>query len=278
MSEVKSQRRRAQRARGARAESAGGSAGKGAAPRAATDEQVYEAIHEAVLDHRLPPGTKLKEVPLAELFGVTRSVVRKALARLAHERLVQLRMNRGAVVASPSIDESRHLFAARRAIEGAIVDALARSITKAQARELRALVQEEDAAYRRGEVRAGLKLSLEFHRVLARMAGNTVLSEFLEQLVARTPLVLLAYRGPATHAGCSNDEHVAIVDAIAAGDGDRAVALMRRHLDSLASQLHFEEEEPVTDLAAIFGRPRTSVSPDPKRGGEALRIAAVRQP
>jgi DNA-binding GntR family transcriptional regulator len=254
VSETKSNRRAAQRARNARPGTAAGAVGNGAAPRAATDEQVYAAVHEAVLDHRLPPGTKLKEVALAELFGVTRSVVRKALARLAHERLVELRVNRGAVVASPSIDESRHLFAARRAIEGAIVDALARSVTKAQVRELRALVQEEDAAYRRGEVRAGLKLSIEFHRVLARMAGNTVLAEFLEQLVARTPLVLLAYRGPATHASCSNDEHVAIVDAIAAGDGDRAVALMRGHLDSLASQLQFEEEEPVTDLAAIFGK------------------------
>src|SRR5215470_3764886 len=61
----------------------------------APDENLYAAIHEAILDHRLPPGTKLKEIPLAELFGVTRSVVRKALGRLAHERVVELRTNRG---------------------------------------------------------------------------------------------------------------------------------------------------------------------------------------
>jgi DNA-binding GntR family transcriptional regulator len=222
----------------------------------AADEGVYAAIHEAILDHRLPPGTKLKEVPLAELFGVTRNVVRKALARLAHERLVELRVNRGAVVASPSIEESRSLFAARLVIEGATVAALARSITKAQARELRALVHEEDAAYQRGEVRAGLKLSRDFHCVIARMAGNSVLTEFLEQIVARTPLVLLAYRGPSQHAGCANDEHAAITEAIVAGQADKAVALLRGHLDSLAERLHLEEEEATTDLAAIFGKRR----------------------
>jgi DNA-binding GntR family transcriptional regulator len=223
---------------------------------AASDEAVYAAIHEAVLDHRLPPGTKLKEIPLAELFGVTRSVVRKALARLAHERVVELRTNRGAIVASPSVEESRNLFAARLVIERAIVDALARSITKPQARELRALVQEENAAYQRGEMRAGLKLSREFHCVIARMAGNTVLTEFLEQLVARTPLVLLAYRGPMQHTGCANDEHAAIADAIAAGQADKAVTLLKSHLDSLAGHLQLEEEETATDLAAIFGKRR----------------------
>jgi DNA-binding GntR family transcriptional regulator len=223
---------------------------------AAADEAVYAAIHEAVLDHRLPPGTKLKEIPLAELFGVTRGVVRKVLARLAHERVVELRANRGAIVASPSVEESRNLFAARRVIESAIVEALARSITKAQARELRALVHEENAAYLRGEVRAGLKLSRDFHCVIARMAGNTVLTEFLEQLIARTPLVLLAYRGPMQHAGCANDEHAAIAEAIIAGQADKAVGLLHGHLDSLAGHLQLEEEEAATDLAAIFGKRR----------------------
>lgn len=227
-----------------------------AVPAATPDEGVYAAIHDAILDHRLPPGTKLKEIPLAELFGVTRNVVRKALARLAHERVVDLRANRGAIVASPSVEESRNLFAARQVIESAIVSSLARSLTKAQARELRALVQEENAAYQRGEVRAGLKLSRDFHCVIARMAGNSVLTEFLEQIVARTPLVLLAYRGPSQHAGCANDEHAAIADAIVAGQADKAVNLLKVHLDSLAQHLDLEEEEATTDLAAIFGKRR----------------------
>lgn len=230
--------------------------GRVAPRRADGDDRVYRAIHEAILDHRLPPGTRLAEIALAGLFGATRTVVRKALARLEHERLVELRANRGAVVASPSIDESRHLFGARRAIECAIVRALSRSITRAQARELRALVREEVSAYRRGEMRHGLKLSIAFHRKIAAMAGNTVLCEFLDQLVARTPLVLLAYRGPQGHAACTDDEHSAIAEAIAAGEGDRASRLMSAHLDAIASQLRLADEDPATNLATIFAGKR----------------------
>src|ERR1700726_4966887 len=66
------------------------------------ENEIYRRIYDAVLDHRLQPGTKLKEVALAEAFGANRGVVRKVLTRLAYDRLVALRPNRGAVVAIPS--------------------------------------------------------------------------------------------------------------------------------------------------------------------------------
>ena len=105
---------------------------------------VYAQIYEAVLDHRLPPGTKLKEVPLAELFGVTRGSIRKAFTQLHAMNIIELRPNRGAIVASPSVAESRDLFAARRIIESSIVDILAREITKPQIRQLRMMVKQEE--------------------------------------------------------------------------------------------------------------------------------------
>jgi DNA-binding GntR family transcriptional regulator len=218
------------------------------------DDRVCATIHEAVLDHRLPPGTKLKEIPLAELFGVTRAVIRKSLARLAHLRLVELRPNRGAVVASPTAAEARDLFAARRAIEGAIVASLAAEVTREQLRELRAMTRSEREAYAAGDARRGLKLSVDFHRVLARMAGNAVLAEFLDQLVARTPLVVLAHQGPATDNACSIDEHSEVVDALAAGDGERAVATMSAHLDALLARLDLEgPARRETDLGVLLG-------------------------
>lgn len=221
---------------------------------ASVDDRICATIHEAVLDHRLPPGTKLKEVALAELFGVTRAVIRKALGRLAHMRLVDLRPNRGAVVASPTADEARDLFAARRAIEGAIVSSLAPRVTREQLRELKAMTRAERDTYAAGDARLGLKLSVEFHRVLARMAGNAVLSEFLDQLVARTPLVVLAHQGPATDNACSIDEHSQIVDAMGAGDGARAVATMVAHLDALLARLDLDEAaRQETDLGVLLG-------------------------
>jgi DNA-binding GntR family transcriptional regulator len=220
---------------------------------APTEGEVFERIHAAVLDHRLQPGTKLREVALAQAFGVNRNVVRKVLARLAFARLIDLRPNRGATVASPTVEESRDLFAARRAVEAAIVDAAARRITAGQARALRALVGREHDAYRRGELRRGLKMSLEFHREIAAVAGNGVLAELLEQLVARTPLVVLAYRGRSSGSACSNDEHMRIVDAIAAGQAAKAVAAMNAHLANLEGRLDLSTTGAASeDLAQLF--------------------------
>ena len=221
---------------------------------AAVDDRIHATIHEAVLDHRLPPGTRLGEVALAELFGVTRAVIRKVLARLAHTRLVDLRPNRGAVVASPTAEEARDLFAARTAIEGAIVSQLAQVVTREQLRELKSMTRAERDAYDAGDARQGLKLSVEFHRVLARMAGNAVLAEFLDQLVARTPLVVLAHQGPAVDSACSIDEHSQVVDALAAGDAARAVSTMRAHLDALLARLDLlGSARRDADLAELLG-------------------------
>jgi DNA-binding GntR family transcriptional regulator len=223
---------------------------------ALTEEQVYDRIHGAVLDHRLLPGTKLKEVALAEIFGVNRNVVRKVLARLAFARLVDQKPNRGATVASPTIAESRDLFAARRAVEGAIVDIAARRIGAAETRKLRALALKERETYARGESRAGLKMSLQFHRDLAGIAGNRVLAELLDQLMARTPLVILAYQARGTDNRCNDDEHGVIVDAMASGHAAKAVAAMTAHLSSLESELDLTVKgEPLTDLALLFPPP-----------------------
>ena len=231
------------------------------APQRSAPADVYDHIYEAVLDHRLPPGTKLKEVPLSELFGVTRGTIRKALARLAAMKIIELRPNRGAIVASPSIEESRDLFAARRTIECSIVDTLAHYITKAQVRQLNSLIKQEDHAYRRGEIRTALKLSVDFHRVLATMAGNSVLVGVLDQLVSRTPLVVLAYRDPGQTNACANRDHVELVDALAAHDANRAVLAMNCHLCNLEGKLNLSGDAPANELAAIFGLAQRPAAP-----------------
>jgi DNA-binding GntR family transcriptional regulator len=230
-----------------------GRKGAARATPAVSEDAVYDRIHGAVLDHRLEPGTKLKEVALAEVFGVNRNVVRKVLQRLAYAKLVELRPNRGATVASPSVAESRDLFAARRAVEAAIVDAATNRIAAGDLRELRAMAKREHAAYEKGDTSEGLRMSLEFHRQLARIAGNHVLAELLDQLMARTPLVILAYRGRGNDSRCSNDDHGDIIDAVASGNAAKAVAAMTAHLASLESQLDLTVKgESGNDLAELF--------------------------
>ncbi len=231
--------------------------GKPAIPRRArayppAEQRVFDAIREAISEHRLAPGTKLGEVSLAELFGVGRAVVRNALARLGHAHLVEHRPNRGAVVATPSVEESRQVFEARRAVEDAIVAKVARGAGPRDVAMLRQWVESEEAAYARGDERGGVRLSVDFHQRLAELADNEVLARYLDELVSRTPLIALAHRGHAP-APCGCEDHLALVEAIAAHDEIRAVALMRAHIDHLEAALNLRPPVPAQSLAEVFG-------------------------
>ncbi|WP_382323507.1 GntR family transcriptional regulator [Hydrogenophaga sp. UC242_53] len=82
-------------------------ADKAREPEESPEERVYRTLYDGILDRRLAPGTKLKEIPLAQAFGVTRGVVRKTLARLATAKVVTLRSQHGASVAQPFAGGSR---------------------------------------------------------------------------------------------------------------------------------------------------------------------------
>ncbi len=222
------------------------------APVSSTEDDVLRQIEQAVLDHRLPPGTKLKEVQLAEVFGVKRGTIRKVLTRLANSRLVVQLPNRGASVASPSVEEGRDLFAARRAIESAIIEILVRRNDPALMGQLRTLLENEQKAYQLGDHKLALPLSVDFHRQLAKLAGNSVLEEFLNDIIRRTPLVILSHLGSDSENACRNHEHEGIVDAIAAGDFNKASLIMNEHLLHIENQISDKTEEHQSDLAALL--------------------------
>lgn len=216
------------------------------------EDEVLRRIEQAVLDHRLAPGTKLKEVQLANLFGVKRGLIRKVLTRLAHSKLVEQTPNRGATVANPSVKEGRDLFAARRAIESAILETLIARIDEAGLQHLRDMLQREQQAYVEGDSEQALSLSVGFHRELARMAGNSVLEAYLNDIIRRTPLVILAHLGDDAENRCRNHEHETIVDAIARRDVGAAVREMHHHLLQIESKIRHKPQQPVNDLASLL--------------------------
>ena len=144
-----------------------------------TDRRIYDAVFNAVMSHRLPPGTKLTESTFCELFKVSRTIVRKALQRLAHEHIVELRPNRGAIVARPTPQETREIFIARRAVEAAIVPLAVARATRAQVVRLRQLVKDEGAALRRGDRPDWIRLGGEFHLMLEDGEENLDLATML---------------------------------------------------------------------------------------------------
>lgn len=221
------------------------------APPAGAEVRICDAVRAAILERRLAPGTKLPEVALGEFFGVSRTIARQALRTLAHEGIVALRDRRVAVVARPSPADVGYLFAARRAIEGSVVEHAVRRITREEIAALRKLVRDEEGAYRRGDRAAGLKRSLEFHHRLGALCGNPVLARYLGELVLRTSLAVALYEQPdAVHAHAG---HVALLDAIARRDGRRAARLMTEHIAELEGDLHLDAAREPPSLAAIFG-------------------------
>ncbi len=221
------------------------------------DERIHREVALAIVEHRLPPGTPLPEDQLAGVFGVSRTVVRKALLRLAHEKLVELRPNRGAAVARPSVAEARQLFEARRLLEPVLLRAAAARVETATIDRLRANLAEEREAWKRGDRRAVIRLSGEFHRLLAASSGNAVLVEFLAELVARTSLVIALYQ-PLGTTPCSIEDHGRLVEALERGETDRACALMEAHLRHCEDQLDLSESRRPIDLRRVFGEPRAA--------------------
>jgi DNA-binding GntR family transcriptional regulator len=214
-----------------------GTAAAAAARPEPSEDGIYERLVAAIFEHRLPPGTKLGEEKLARIFGVTRARVRAVLPRLAHEGLVALEPNRGAFVAQPTVEQARDVFEARRLIEPGIATRLARKPDRpAAVARLRQHVAAERKARAAGDVRTIVRLSGEFHMLLADLSGNVVLSRSMRELALLTCLIIALYDRPATPS-CLGEEHGDITDAIAAGDARRAAALMIEHLNHVEKEL-----------------------------------------
>jgi DNA-binding GntR family transcriptional regulator len=219
---------------------------------ALSEDEVLRQIEQAVIDHRLPPGTKLKEVQLAEVFGVKRGTIRKVLSRLAYSRLVDQLPNRGASVAKPSVKEGRDLFATRRALESTIIETLTPQVDKTQIQQLRLMLDQEQNAYEADDSKLALSLSVDFHRLLAKMSGNSVLEEYLNDIIRRTPLVILTHLSADPQNRCRNQEHEAIVDAIEAGNAKKATRIMNQHLLHIENRIEPKLEDPRPDLATLL--------------------------
>lgn len=200
------------------------------------EERVVSAVVEAVLNHRLAPGMRLIERELQNVSGANRSAIRNGLLRLAQSGLVELSPNKGATIAMCSPEEARQIFEARLVIETATIRMLAAKVTDEDRRQLRALVAEENEAYHQHRMEDARHLARRFHLLLTELAGNDVLTGFLRDLINRQPLLSWTRREQKQRF-CGTEAHVAIVEAVAAGNGEAAARLNAEHLRELEHEL-----------------------------------------
>ncbi len=240
-------------------------------------EAVHEAIRQAIIEQRLKPGARLPEDLVGEAFGTSRTIAREALGRLAVEGLVELKQNKGAHVANPTLEEGRHAFFVRRGLERLVAESLAGTLRNHQIAALRDVVtRERDAGGR--DPKEAIRLAGEFHVTLARMTGNKVLTRYVNEVVCRCSLVLAMYDRPHSVNGGA-DEHEAIIDALERGSASEAVLLMDQHVASVAERACLgpaAEGDNLRDLLAPYAaRVRLDPSNDtfPKRAASGGRSA-----
>ena len=205
-----------------------------------SEQAITCRIFVAVMEQRLPPGTKLSENVLCEIFGVSRARIRRALLKLAEREVVELHSNRGAFVARPSAEMARDVFAARRAIEPSIVRTVVAVIGDSQIAKLKDHVDRETAARRAGNRHEAIRLSGGFHIRLAEIGNNPVLTRFIEDLVARTSLIIGLFGLPGI-SSCLDEEHRGLITAITERDANRAADWMVRHLNHIESDLELTD-------------------------------------
>src|SRR3954453_8507065 len=224
-------------------------------PDPSSDTAIYDAVYEAVMEHRLVPGMRVTEATLCEILGVSRAVVPMALLRLSHDRIVTLTPNRGASIARPTVRETREVFEVRRMVESAAMELVAERALPPDFEALRRMVRDERAAFEQRDVRHWIRLSGEFHLRLLGAAKNETLSEAGRDLVTRSLLMTALYM-PTGQTSCACNEHEELIEALAAGEGRRAARLMGAHLLACEARLHLDApEETAPDLATALGRP-----------------------
>ena len=199
-------------------------------------QSVYEALVELVVEGRLRPGQHLVETELARQLGVSRQPVREALHRLEAEGWVDLRPNQGAFVHVPTDEEVDQLLDVRELLEVETARLAAKAAAGGHVARLGLICHEGEAAVEAGDTGRFVAVNTEFHAELARMAGNAVLAE-LAEIVGRR--VRWYYRQVAPvrgHESCA--EHRDMVEAIEAGDAERASAIARKHTERTRAAYH----------------------------------------
>jgi DNA-binding GntR family transcriptional regulator len=218
-------------------------------------DRIYAHVFDAIVDHRLQPGTHLKEDELCEFYGIGRTRLRKVLSRLAADHVVELIANRGAFVARPSVDEAREVFRARRLIEGDLTRRAAEKRDRAIKGALEQHMRCEHEAREAGDVSRVIRRCGRYHQVLADQADSPIMARFVRELIARSSLIIAVYETKAP-SECEMDEHRLLSDLVVSGKPDEAVALMNTHLQGIEDRLlledsHKEQNELISSLGSF---------------------------
>jgi phosphonate utilization transcriptional regulator len=199
---------------------------------------VAREVERMILAGELSVGERVNESALAAHFRVSRGPVREALRGLEESGLLRLEKNRGVFVREISLAEADEIYDLREALDELVGRRLAKRFDAGVRAAVDRLLDEMDLAAERGDAASYHRVNLRFHDTLVEATGNAKLVATYRRLIKE--LHLFRLKGLTAGGGLpvSNDEHRAIVKAIAAGDADGAARRMREHVRASRKRMH----------------------------------------
>ncbi|MGV8938731.1 MAG: GntR family transcriptional regulator [Allorhizobium sp.] len=215
-------------------------------------DAIYGSLRRAILEQALKPGVKLPEDSVGDAFGVSRTSARNALLRLASDGLVEIKPNRGAAVAMPTLEEAEEVFALRRCLEREVIERLCRRMPKDGIDALLSHVREEKRAVQAASPRS-IRLAGEFHILLAELTGSKLLIDFVSQTVSRSSLILARFGRPHS-AECGIDEHIQLIEGLKNLDQATTTHIMEHHLHAVEDRAKVDDGDTGPDITEILSR------------------------
>lgn len=192
---------------------------------------VFEQLRTKIMQGELAPGTRLMEIGLSEQLGVSRTPVREAIRMLEKEGLAVILPRRGAHVAAVSPRQLEDMLEVRRTLETFSVNAAGSRISREQIEELKERNEKYKKAITSDDPVLIARVDHDFHAYITKIAGNekivSILSGLKEQLFRYTYL----YAKHCDNISLSAREHEMICEAFSIGDNNRAVEIIKMHID-----------------------------------------------
>lgn len=222
-------------------------------------QSIEASVISGILSARIKPGARLGESELAELFGVSRTLIREAMMRLQSRGIVTVKPRRGWYVVQPSAEEAMKVYSARRVIEFGLLRNL--TVLDPESRKILAdHLAAEKSAMAEGDRQRLTVLMGDFHIRIAEIAGNDIIVEMLRDLTARTVLVSMLYQSD-FHAAQSHEGHCRIYQAMLAGDFAVAAEHAIEHLDEVETGLDLSRRlDPLAELRSSLSLPAAPVT------------------
>jgi DNA-binding GntR family transcriptional regulator len=209
-----------------------------------TEDYVYDKLKNAIFKRNIRPDTRLVESRIAKQLGVSRTPVRGAIKKLAHDGFVKLSNNKGASIVKPTVQEINDTFAVRVHLEKLAAAEAIKNITDQDISKLEDLLSKEITTFEKRDIGIYYNLNFNFHILIAELSKNQVLKEYLANIINRSHIYLILYENfYQLEQNPSYSEHKEIIDALKIRSASSCETALENHFQTTLAGLKLEELE-----------------------------------